>query len=386
MQNSTRGTWNILGFNLPDMGWTETLLPSRNQSQQTFLNNPRVTGSTVVPYTKTPSTGATGADYNFPRPDSNIPQPNNTGGGGNVLGDNTSQPIQQPNQVDEGLNNAINEFYDPTMNYLNQAEQTLNNALPSVQQDIEGLYNTSRQSLETERGRGEREISAREQQAGQTREDAMAAATRLYNETQLGGQQRFGRASGVGQAFQELANRELMRNQGGVQRDYAQAQMQVAEFQNQLQERFTTAISQLEQQKNTAMNDARREHEQKLLEISRMRSAAESEKAAARLQALQDLRNKVFSINMQDLQFKQQLAQMNQAGQAQVQNYAQQVLGSIGGAGQAADTFGQQVDMNPQTALNVNPAGAGQAGQNLTGRINPNRREDEFGFNPIAMA
>jgi len=298
---------------------------------------------------------------------------------GGYQGGSTPTPTPTPENPVENTptgpseNELINDIFSPTMDYLNQAESQIKSQQPEINQEIEAQYGTSKQSLEGEKASGERNLAQSEQGAVTRKEDASSAARRLFQELSAGGRQRFGGATSAGEAYSELTGRELQRGLGQTETQFNQAMMQIDNHKQDLQMKFTNALADLENQKNTAMNEARRFFEDKLLEITRMRGEAESNKAAARLSALQDLKNKVYAINMQDYQYKQQLVANNQASQAIADQAKQQAFQSVTGGQQAYQGMLSSTNVNPQTSLAM--GGARQSQQMIpTGSI---RREDE---------
>ena len=63
-------------------------------------------------------------------------------------------------------------------------------------------------------------------------------------------------------------------------------------------------MTQLELFRDQTINEAKREFDNKMLEITRLKSEAESNKANLRLQALQELRNRIYQANLEMQQAK----------------------------------------------------------------------------------
>lgn len=328
---SVTGTWGIGDFKLPDFALTELFNTSTggNTSDPTW-NNPAVYQATIGANQPTQQQaqntnfwGGFGVG-NTPSLTTNTQERNATnsgvlgtstgsggsgGGGGTSPGGTYVPPGWSTSDIHEGsrytdasgneytfsggqwkmtnsYENRVNDVFQPTFNYLNQAEQTLRGAYPAAQQEIEGQYGTAKQSLDTQKASGERDLAAQATAADTRKEDAASAARRLYQELMMGGNQRFGGASSAGQAFTEINAAEQQRRAGDIQKQYAGAMQQIEGYKSSLNEKYTGALADLENQKNSALNDARNEFNNKLLEITRMRSEAESNKASMRLQAL----------------------------------------------------------------------------------------------------
>jgi hypothetical protein len=268
----------------------------------------------------------------------------------------TQQPAPQPTQQVQqpqgpSMDQMINDIFAPTMDYLNQAEAKINEQQPGVEQEISSQYQTSAESLQGEKASGERQIAQQGQQAFQRKEDAASAARRLYGELKTGGQQRFGGATSAGQAYGELLGTQLQRGLGQAQSGYNDAMMLITNAGKDLELKYTTALKELENQKNSALNEARRYFDDKLLEISRLKGEAESNKASARLQELQNLRNTVYSIKMQDYQYQQQLATNYQTTQQAVEASRQKLLQSVGVGSTAYNNYLASSTVNPANQL-----------------------------------
>lgn len=268
-------------------------------------------------------------------------------------------------QIDWG---AVNAIYQPNADYLNQVESTISSQQPGVEQSIMSNYGLSKSSLEGERTLGENKLAKQTSEAGQGKEDAQSAAVRLFNELKRGGIQRFGGASSAGEAFGELTGNELQRNMGGIQKAWSVAVDKINGYKADLQQKFTTAIATLEQQKNDAIMEAKNYFQERMLEVQKMKAENESAKAAANLSLLQDYRNKIFTINMQDLQYKQQLALNKQAGEQQASDYLTQLQEQLS-MGQNATTTGiNNMQANTGTTLGINSQNKTQQ-QTPTGQV-----------------
>lgn len=274
----------------------------------------------------------------------------------------------------------IDSVFNPQFSYLGQAESNLRNDLPSALAEAESQFKTSSALLGNKKSQAQRELGTQETAAGTRKEDALTSARRTYNELQQGGRQRFGGASSAGQAFSELSNRELMRNQGGIESSFQTAMNQIGEQKLKVEEDYNSGLMQLEQQKQQSINQVNRDFQNKLLEISRMRAEAESNKAQMRLQALQDLRNQVFSIQLQNQQFAQQLALQKANSSTSLDAYAKQLADSIGAGTTATKTMADTVSGYTGTNLGVTPNSPAIASLNLTGSTTGRRPEDELGL------
>jgi len=318
------------------------------------------------------------------------PTPVQTTGGGvadtgtnNVLGAQTTggapAPAPEPQQVagdgqgdmQAQLQSELDNIFSPVFAALSGQENQVGAEYSAAQQDIQGQYGLSKESLASEKETGEQQLGQQEVEAGGRKEDALTSATRLYNELTRGGQQRFGGASSAGEAFQSLTAVEQQRRQGTIMQGFETAMQKIGTYKADLQKRFDLAGKELEVQKNEAMRQATVEHGRAMQEIRNNRAMAESDKARATMETLQDLRNKVYAINLQDLQFKQTLALNKSQSEQYVNDYTQQIIQSVTGASNVV--AGTDYSGARQTAYGINaPQGAGS--QQMIGQVS---RKDE---------
>ena len=169
-----------------------------------------------------------------------------------------------------------------SMNFLNQQEASIREEQPGIEKGI-----TDQAAMLRDK-------------ALMGREDAQSAARRLYGELQQGYRQRFGGASSAGEAAMALTGNEQQRQMAQNNRTYQES------------------VAQVDLSANQAVQSAQSEFRNQLMAINQNRTAVESERLAARRQALQDLSNKVFQIQQQRETFKQNIQLMQE--QARIQN------------------------------------------------------------------
>lgn len=335
--------------------------------------------------------GAQSGSYNFVQTPtgptwSTVPQSQATGG--SVLGSNTtSKPASNNSSGGSSSNNSnnnnnksnqdadaflkeIDNAFNSTNKYLDQAGKQLSSDLKSTESDVNNLYGASRNSLDAEKNTSYQQLNTQEQQGGQRKEDAVTAARRLYNELVTGGQQRFGGASSAGEAYQSLAGRELQRNNAGIQQNFENFQQQVAVARQNVQQRYEVALQTLEAKKIEAVNNIRRDFQNKMLEISRLRGENESAKQQARLGALQDLRNQVFQIQLAEAQSRQNITALRSNLENELTSYAQNASGQVDSAIQFRGGFEQNAPVDPRTSMAYS-GGLGQGQQQYQGSVNP---------------
>lgn len=381
---AVQGLWNIGGINLPDFGISEALgIGPKNtavtnpESNKLSVGNPQQVQTNKGPISVNSPYNVKDYQRQQGFQESPLVGGGATVGGGSVQGAQISQPAEDPNAA---FLRELDNIYNARLGYLNQAEGQLRGEMPNIEKGIQGQYDTSRNTLASEKGLSEGEIARQEVAGGQRKEDAQAAARRLYNELITGGQQRFGGASSAGEAYQALSGRELQRNNQTIQQDFGNFMSQIEGARTSLNERFNQGLQQLELQKNTAIDNARREYQNKLLEINRLKAGAAEDKANRRLEALQTLRNQAFEINMAIAQMNNSLTQQKQQADSELENaislFGQNAMNSQ----QAQSQFGAQTTTDPVTGLQIGDSG-GMGGDQMTytGRI----RDEE---NPVTGA
>ena len=285
----------------------------------------------------------------------------------------------QYGMYEDQVQQAINDMYGGTQNYLNQAEAAVKGNLPGQLGEITSAADLQRAKLGEGRQSTLDTIAANERGAQTRKEDALAAARRLYQELGQANVQRFGGSTSAGQAMSELQGREQQSQMGQTARQYNEFMNQAATQKATLDREYQTGLQTIESEKQKATNAVNQAFQQSLLDIARDRATNESAKAQARLSALQDLRNKMFQITQQETQFKQSLEAQKQAAQLQIENYLKTQGAASTGINNAYSQFnaGTAQALNPQTKYAIQNMGVGtlqqpmyigSIGKSITGR------------------
>lgn len=310
---------------------------------------------------------------NTPPPPANNPT-NGGGGGGTGGGGNTTQTAQAPDTFLQ----LINDAYNARMGDLNNQEGTLNSQQGSIVSDINSSADTSKNSLTSNLAQSQSQIDQSGVQGGQRKEDALSAARRLYSELSMGGQQRFGGASSAGEAYSALTGRELQRNNQQITTDYNAFMGQVSQARQTVQAKYDDAVKQLEEQRRLALSQAQRDFQDKISQINSLKSQAAGDKAAQQMQALQNLRNQVYNINLATAQNNQNIQQFKTQAESELEKATQAFSAQTGNAQGGLTAFSENASTNPQTTLAFGNTQGGP-GALQTGQVasqNPN--DDEF--------
>lgn len=357
----TQGTWNVLGVNLPDFGLTEKFVPSLGMNPAQYnptaldYNNP-VNNALQQDISAAKATGTTPTYTNVmaaTAPKTVSPAPTPTAPSDTRLAQlektdrNPAQETEYQTLLNELRNAAnqgpseeeLNALYNPAMEYLGQAESTLRDQLPTTLDLLGQQAKTSQGLLGNQRTSALGQLGEQQTQATQRKEDAISAARRLFSELQMANQQRFGGATSAGLAASELQGRELMRNRATIGQDYNTAARQIESSKMDVENQYNTGLQQIEDRKQQAINEVNADFQSKLLEINSQRASTQQAKAAARLELLQSARDRVFQINLQDFNFKQQLNAQKQAADAQISSYSSALQNQLGASQQATSGF-----------------------------------------------
>lgn len=277
------------------------------------------------------------------------------------------------------LSAELDAIFNPVFSALQGQEDTLRQNYAPVEGQIQSESTLAQQSLADQQASGLRELAGQETAAGERKTDALSSAARLFNDLQRGGQQRFGGSSSAGEAFQTLTAQEQQRRQGDIFKTFEQAMQQVGTFKANLMDKYQTAVKEVTLQTQKAITDAQAQFRDALQSINSARYQAQADKATASMNALQDLRNKVFTINQQSLQFAQQLALNRDANLKYVDQFTQNALQSVQSGSTAVNQFGTQAtNIAGQTSLGVSPGQVASPQVLQTGQVTARRPEDDI--------
>jgi len=256
----------------------------------------------------------------------------------------------QPPSIDPILE-EINRMYDPIMSHLSSAESRLRGELPGALSRIEDQFGTAKQTLDTGKTQTSRQIGESEEQARARTQAAQDAARRLFQELNIGAQQRFGGSSSAGEAWSELANREMMRNMGDINMQANETFRTIARQKVELEENYNNALMQLEQQKRDAIANVEKEFNDRIQDINRMRAESESAKSQMRVEALRDYRNQIMQIQLDELNYRRQIDAQAKSAQLQLDTALAGFQQAGGMAETATSNLMAGTTMNPQTGL-----------------------------------
>lgn len=270
-------------------------------------------------------------------------------GGSGVANTTGTAGVTAPDPTQE----LINQYYDAINASLQDSENLINQQQPGIISGINQNIDTSIGNVNRSNDAAVAQVGQSEQQGTQRKQDALTAATRLYNDLQMGGQQRFGGASSAGEAYAALTGRELQRNQAQIGSDYNSFMGQIATAKNNLQVQLQNALATLEQQRNSALSQAERDFQSRLAEINSQRDQNAANRASAQLSALQTLRNNIFNVNLAQAQSQQNLTTLASQVNSNYESAIKQFTLQQNNANTAGTTYNNQTTTNPTSQLSM---------------------------------
>jgi len=250
---------------------------------------------------------------------------------------------------DEELNSA----YDPIFNYLNQAEAGLGAAYNNQNALYDQQAATAKGDLALNKQNTLNTIATAKQKAGQRKEDVITSSRRAYGELAMANRQRFGGATSAGDAASELQSIEMQRSLAGAQRGFEDTMREIGTKEVEVENLYQVENRKIDDTITQAKQNAYSEFQNGLLEINRQRATTASEKANRKLLALDQYKNQLFQLQVQQQQYKQQLDAWKYQQDYSLGIYKQQLSDQGQGAGTAYSNFTQNTTTNPTSNMIV---------------------------------
>jgi len=250
---------------------------------------------------------------------------------------------------DEELNTA----YDPIFNYLNQAEAGLGVAYNNQNALYDQQAATAKGDLAVNKQNTLNTISTAKQKAGQRKEDVITSSRRAYGELAMANRQRFGGATSAGDAASELQSIEMQRSLAGAQRGFEDTMREISTKEVEVENLYQVENRKIDDSIVQAKQNAYSEFQNGLLEIGRQRATTASEKANRKLLALDQYKNQLFQLQVQEQQNRQALENWKQQQDYSLGIYKQQLSAQGQGAGTAYSNYTQNTTTNPTSNMTV---------------------------------
>jgi hypothetical protein len=320
------------------------------------------------------------------------------GGGGQSSGTGGgSQPVQDtdggggysmPDFGDFGQSEYMAEVdrtFNSIIDILGRNEAYLGESRAAADRQAQADFEANRALLGNQKSQSIRTLGEQREQGITKREDALAQARRLYQQAQMGARQRFGGMSGAAGATSEILGEELMRQQGGTTQQYAQFEREIANAERKVNEDYDAGFMALNQSFQQAKAKVQQDFTSAIMQINNMRAATEQERGAARLNALQNVRNQINALNMQQMTFNQQIEAMRQQNLMNIDAYKQtsgglttNTAGKLGTVGSTTPNFSAIRALQPGQTMTT-PEYVGQVGY-VRGRS----RDGQYQYSPTA--
>lgn len=351
---AVQGLWNIAGYNLPDFGISEFLgIGPKNTAVVAPQASKSMTGGTPKEIVSKAggSTSQTqyGLAYNPPSSNNNTNSNNgvyNGGSSNNGSEGSNNQSVNTPSIEDQ-----INAIYSPIASYLDSAKSSVDTEYGNYKNELNQQYDTSSAKLATQKDTGLTELASDQTSADKRKTDALTAATNLYNELMRGGKQRFGGATSAGQAFTELSNTELQKSSNNVQTLWEEASQKITQYKADLETQYESSLKDLELARTSALNQAYSDYQSKIQEINMYKAQNESSKASAKLDALNNLRNQVYNLNLNTLNLATTLASNKDVALNYVDQYSKKVANNLLSGQNVYTSLTENTTTNPTSYL-----------------------------------
>lgn len=273
------------------------------------------------------------------RPGVNVPYiGTGTGGsGGQVLGASTYSGGAAPSNQQAGPAPEIPQPGAPSIDFdalIAPALAGLDAAIAPLQQsnaaDIAGINTNAQQARDTTN----QSITAQTNTIGQAQNtqkqyetSASDAARRQYSEIQQGLQSRYGGTTGTGAFAAEQAGTQTLRSMADIKTNAANAQAQLSDKLQQVQEVGRTALAHIESDLQDQIAKAKSNLEMSLADIRNQKGQLMARKAELAANAVQLYQQTVNQVNTANAQFKQQLYSQQQAAQQNLELALQKASG-----------------------------------------------------------
>ena len=384
---AVQGTWNVLGYNIPDLGFTEGL----GIGSGTNWQNPQIPFSSTAQdinqakYAQQQYYQQGGPTLQASRiPTYSTPAPSG-GGGGQVLGGQAPQqsadsPIrelekigwenmnpdqrsrylamigQQQQQSEAERRQAeeaqLNEIYSPLFGTLESQKQQYESQLPGYQQQVTGEFERGLEDVTGQEAESQRQLAKQGTSVQESEANALQKARQVYNELSQRYGALFGSRTSAGPFAMEILGRETQKQFGDVGKLATQGMQAVSDEKNRLTTWVNTQKNEWGRKKNEAMNNLTISFNNAIQQINAQRGQLESDKASRRYDILAQARERASQIEAADVAFNRQL-QLFQAERGSQMQSATQNLGVGNVPGAYTEQLGQAY--NPSVANAATP-------------------------------
>lgn len=201
------------------------------------------------------------------------------------------------------LSQMLNGFQGQEQNYYDQATKPYDAQLPLLTQARDEFLTQNTQNLNLNEA---------------NRQNALADARRQFQELSYGNQQRFGGDNSTSQFASDLTGREYMRGVGNTNNTAGQNAYQLNNQALNLNKEYQNKLQSVTLQKEAALAQAKTDFQDRLRQIQGLQLQNNQAKAQLQLQALQELRSRIQTVNDQATAFQQQQQSLYNQGLANI--------------------------------------------------------------------
>lgn len=226
------------------------------------------------------------------------------------LGGSDYSSFQQQYPNVEDFLRSIDTEYSSAEQSLGTQENALKEAVKLYESTIAKDYESNLAKAQASKASTTGKLEAGKVEAEQKKQDALTAATKLYNELQQGYRQRFGGASSAGEAAQSILGSEQQRQSGLIGRNYMNALSTIEAQKADLENNYNSAIADLDSQKQKSIQDVQLNFQNNLQQINSNRALSVAAREQAKRQILIDNRNQIAQIEANNVAYQRQLEAM----------------------------------------------------------------------------
>lgn len=231
-----------------------------------------------------------------------------TGGGTNQQVPTSTPPAGGGGGVGPAISDSdISEMYAPALRLADEAEGTAQSEYGVDVKNISDQITQQQQRANEDQNQLLADTDTEETNFNKVLRSAFEDAVRAYNSLAQQGNARFGRGSSAGQAVGELAQQEFFRQQGKVTDRQTEGNLQFAGERGKIRQFVKRKLEDLDTYKTTALNDLKKNLNDRLAEIRGRKADIEANKTRDRLAVLQDAISQTRAIQSADRQFRQNL-------------------------------------------------------------------------------
>lgn len=235
------------------------------------------------------------------------------GGGGNVAQQNTQQaPSGGGGGSAPSLPN-LDSLYAPIFAAYDSMTGQVNQAKTQDTADLTSSYNQNKGLIPGYVNSATQTIDSNQQQLGNQLQSAYDQAARNYQWANAGALNQYG-YNGAYTGANSMAQQEMQREIGQVGQQGVQGTQQIGQQRTDLTNWSNQQNATLDQQFSSAKDQLNQFFQTQLMSIQNDRTQTEQQKAAGKIQLLQDVMNQNNQIQLQYTGFQQQLALLQATG------------------------------------------------------------------------